>query len=194
MFTAGLKLFRSGTIFLKSGITNTLVFHANIFSCCVVFSLLVHAKSSLQPRLNPVTQWRNERRRRDADGPRTASPTFCPTIPRCVHVSVLVGRPGGQPQPSSSSIPIPHPQTPSKTGGAATADHPGGSIFKTLLQNGPTHQGWHTILSEGQPARDVTPLPLKGPDFLSAAQTWQKTGHKRRYNVGLEPRGHRKHD
>lgn len=149
MLTTGLKLFRSGSISPKYGITNTLIFHASILSCCVVFSRLVHAKSSLQPRLNPVTPNRMEERTAAAWcwWTETASPTFCPTIPHCVHVSMLVGRPGGQPQPSSS-VPIPHPQTQTKTGGAATADHPGGSIFKTLLQNGPTHQGWHTILSE----------------------------------------------
>lgn len=64
-------------------------------------------------------------------------------------VSMLIGWPFGEPHPSSL-MPIPHLNPrPNLKVGVATADVSGASIFKTLLQNGPTHQDWHTILSEG---------------------------------------------
>lgn len=73
--------------------------------------------------------------------------TLCLLIPYRITISMLAIWPIGEQLHPSSTL-IPHSQIQSKTRGAATADLSGGSIFKTLLQNRPTHQGWHTILSE----------------------------------------------
>lgn len=127
--------------------------------------------------LNPVMRRRRRRRRQrhDTDGPlpqpKAAAQTFCflkqsNAATCCFHVSMSVWWPVGAPHPSSSSsTAIPHPQTQSKTGVEQQLIFQE-RLYLKLLQNGPTHQGWHTVLS----GRDVTLLTLKATDFLFAAQ------------------------